>query len=127
MKILDTNMIIRYFLHDNEEMADNVKRILKTEKVLMLPEVVAEVIYVMVKTYKKDRIQTAEGVLRFLNLSAVVIEHPEVLKRGVMIYRDTSLDFVDCLLAAYHSEEDYEIFTFDKKLKKFIEHIDSEK
>ncbi|MCH5349238.1 MAG: PIN domain-containing protein [Oscillospiraceae bacterium] len=59
MKMLDTNMIVRYFLQDDEEMADKVKNVLKSEKVFILHEVIAEVIYVMVKTYKQDRIQTA--------------------------------------------------------------------
>ena len=48
MKILDTNMIIRYFVHDDEESAEYVKTLLRSEKVLILPEVIAEVFYVNV-------------------------------------------------------------------------------
>ena len=127
MKMLDTNMIVRYFLQDDEEMADKVRNVLKSEKVFVLHEVIAEVIYVIVKTYKQDRIQTAEIILRFLSLPTVKVDYPEILKKGIQFYRDTSFDFVDCLLAAYHLEENHEICTFDKKLNKFIERIDSEK
>ena len=56
MKILDTNMIIRYFVYDNEEAAEFVKSLLRNEKVLILPEVIAEVFYVMIKIYKKDKV-----------------------------------------------------------------------
>lgn len=114
-------MILRYLLQDNAEMAEHIKCILKNEKVLILPEVIAEVIYVMVKVYKYDRILTAEGVLRFLKLRAVVTEHPDVMRKGTELYRDTGLDFVDCLLCAYHVQEHYEISTFDKKLNRQIE------
>ena len=126
MKILDANMILRYLIQDNVEMTEQIKQILKTEKVLILPEVVSEVIYVMIKVYHYDRVLTAEGVLRFLNLSAVVTERPEVLKSGTEFFRDTKLDFVDCILAAYHLHEGHEICTFDKKLKKLIKRKDEE-
>ncbi len=121
MKILDTNMILRYLIRDNEDMAEQVRHILKTEKVLILSEVIAEVIYVMLKVYKYDRVIVAETLVRFINLSAVVSERPVVLKTGLELFKNTKLDFVDCLLAAYHKEENYEICTFDKKLNKLIE------
>jgi len=121
MKILDANMIIRYLIRDNEDMAEQVKHILKTEKVLIIPEVVAEVIYVMLKVYNYDRIIVSDTLLRFVNLSAVVLHQPEVLKSGLNFFRNTNLDFVDCLLCAYHTEAGYEICTFDKKLNKLIE------
>ncbi|MDE6787720.1 MAG: PIN domain-containing protein [Ruminococcus sp.] len=124
MKMLDTNMIIRYLIRDNEDMAEQVKHILKTEEVLVLPEVIAEVIYVMIKVYEYDRIIVADTLLRFVNLSAVVLDKHEVVKAGLKFFRDTSLDFVDCLLCAYHTEQGYEICTFDKKLNKLIEKND---
>ena len=124
MKILDANMILRYLIQDSAEMTEQVKQILKTEKVLILPEVVSEVIYVMIKVYHYDRTLTAVGVLKFLNLSAVVMEYPEVLKLGTEFFRDTKLDFVDCILAAYHAQKGHEILTFDKKLKKLMERQD---
>ena len=124
MKIFDANMILRYLIRDNEEMAEQTKQILKTEKVLILPEVIAEVIYVMIKVYKYERIPVADTLFRFVELSAVVLEKPEVIKAGLKFFRDTSLDFVDCLLCAYHKEYGHEICTFDKKLNKLIEKID---
>lgn len=120
MKILDTNMILRYLIRDNEDMAEQAKHILKTEEVLILPEVIAEIIYVMMKVYEYDRTLVADALLRFVNLSAVVLDRPEVIKAGLKFFRDTSLDFVDCLLCAYHTELRYEICTFDKKLNKLI-------
>lgn len=124
MKILDTNMIIRYLIRDNEDMAEQTKHILKTEEVLILPEVIAEVIYVMIKVYEYDRIIVADTLIRFVNLSAVILDRPEVVKSGLKFFRNTNLDFVDCLLCAYHTEQGYEVCTFDKKLNKLIEKND---
>lgn len=126
MKIFDTNMILRFLIRDNAEMADRVKFLLKTEEILLLPEVVAEVIYVMSKVYKYDKQKTAEVLLRFINLPSVNVEKPDVLKTGIDLYKENSLDFVDCLLCAYHTEQGFEVCTFDKKLNKFMARKDSE-
>ena len=53
--ILDANAILRYILDDIKEQADIVQEILLNEEVLILPEVIAEVVYVMHKIYKIPR------------------------------------------------------------------------
>ena len=121
MLILDTNMILRFLLNDNEEMANKTAEIISTREILVLPEVIAEVVYVMHKTYKNERDYTAKGITRFLNLSTVSAEHKDIIIKGLQYFADTSLDFVDCLLCAYHTEAGYEIGTFDNKLLKLIQ------
>ncbi len=37
-----------------------------------------------------------------------------------MTFSNKNLDFVDCVLYAYHKLQNIEIATFDKKLKKLI-------
>lgn len=123
MIILDTNMILRILVDDNPEQAEQAENIINNNRVLILPEVASEVIYVMSKVYKIERAVIASSLLNMLTLDN--INCGNVLHRGLQLYRDTSLDFVDCLLAAYHSEGEYEICTFDKKLQKLIECIDS--
>ena len=51
MKILDANMILRYLINDNIEMADKVEEIINNHKVCVTPEVMAEVVYVMKSVY----------------------------------------------------------------------------
>ena len=55
MRILDANMILRYLMNDNIKMADEVEELICSHEVLILPEVVAEVIYVMRSVYKLER------------------------------------------------------------------------
>lgn len=127
MIILDTNMILRILVDDNPEQAEQAENIINNNRVLILPEVASEVIYVMSKVYKIERAVIASSLLNMLTLDNVDTSCGNVLNRGLQLYRDTSLDFVDCLLAAYHSEENYDICTFDKKLQKLIERVDLEK
>lgn len=93
MEMLDTNMVLRYLLDDNKEMADKAEKVIKNGCALVTMEVFAE-------------IQTNE---------------PEILKLGLETYAKHSLDFVDCILYAYNRVKGYGINTFDKKLKRLLE------
>jgi predicted nucleic-acid-binding protein len=126
MKVFDTNMIIRYLVGDIPEQAQQVLEILKTEKVVVLPEVIAEVVYIMKNFYGCDRKLTSNIISGFLSLDAVQAEHSAGLLKGLEFYRTTSLDFVDCLLVGLYIAEDYEICTFDKKLNRLMKRLDAE-
>ncbi len=116
MRILDANMILRYLLNDNIQMADEVENLIYSHEVLILPEVV----YVMSSVYKMNRSDIAYGLISFLETDNVRTNCGNVLYKGIKLYGRVSLDFVDCLLCAYHTVSGYEICTFDKKLNYLI-------
>ena len=127
MKILDANMILRFLLKDDEKSAVIVRDIIKSESVMVLPEIIAEVVYVMTRVYKYERIKTSSGIAAFLNYHNIVTEKYDVVLKALQYFGDTSLDFADCLLCAYHTVAGYEICTFDKKLNNFIMREDTNK
>ncbi len=45
---------------------------------------------------------------------------PVIMENAFEYYRDTKLDFVDCILAAHRIVGNKEILSFDKKLNNFI-------
>ena len=54
-----------------------------------------------------------------INFSHATLEEKEnVVKESLNLFKETSLDFVDCILIAYNKIESIEIFSFDKKLNK---------
>ena len=121
MKILDTNMILIYLLHDKAEMADTVTDIIKNNIVTVPVEVIAEVVYVLSKVYKADRKDIRRALFDFFNIKNVTSKEYNVICRGLSLYASNNLDFVDCILCAYHLEYGYEICTFDKKLNALID------
>lgn len=82
MKILDANMILRYLINDNIEMADYVENLIETTEVLILPEVIAEVVYVMTRVYKLERSNTANGIIEFLETDNIKTNCNNVIKKG---------------------------------------------
>jgi predicted nucleic-acid-binding protein len=56
-------------------------------------------------------------ILRYIN---VYFDKKGVVLYALQVYASTTFDFVDCLLAGYAKEEGHTIFTFDKKLRKYV-------
>ncbi len=114
-------MILIYLLHDKAEMADTVTDIIKNNIVTVPVEVIAEVVYVLSKVYKADRKDIQRALIDFFNIKNVTSKEYNVICRGLSLYASNNLDFVDCILCAYHLEYGYEICTFDKKLNALID------
>lgn len=68
MEMLDTNMILRYLLNDNKEMADEAEIIIKKGSAQVPIEVVAEVVYVLKGVYsiEREKIKTFDTKLKRL-------------------------------------------------------------
>lgn len=118
MKLLDANMILRYLLNDNEEMANEAEALISEGYVQVTIEVMAEVVYVLKGVYSIERNEIKNSLLHFL--SEVKSNDKEVLKAGLEAYAEENLDFVDCILYAYNRVRGYEIKTFDKKLRSLL-------
>ena len=119
MTIFDANMILRYLLRDNESMANQAKQYLIAGNVTVTIEVIAEAVYVLQGIYDMNRREIAEQVIRFLRL--VDCRDYDILPLAIRTYAEQSLDFVDCVLYAYHKVRGAEIATFDKKLLRLME------
>ena len=119
MILLDANVILRYLLNDHEQMSAQAEKYIREEDACMTIEVAAEVVYVLAKVYSVERNKISESVKCILN--QISCTEPEVLQEALNIYGETVLDFVDCVLCAYHAVKGYEIRTFDKKLMKRLE------
>ena len=113
--LIDANVILRYLLNDNEEMAEQAKKIIICGA-CTVPEVLAEEIYVLKSVYKVDKQEICAAIFAILN--EIELEHKKTIRRAVEIFSEKNLDFVDCILIAYSEIENYKIFSFDKKLNK---------
>ena len=119
MILLDANVVLRYLLDDHEQMSAQAEKYIQEEDTCMTIEVAAEVVYVLRRVYSVERNKISESVKCVLEQAGCT--EPEVLREALSIYGATSLDFVDCVLCAYHAVKGHEIRTFDKKLMKRLE------
>lgn len=118
-RILDTNYVLRYLLKDVPDMFEVAYNEIMHGNCLVHPEVIAEAVYVLKSVYKVERIEISNAMICFLD--EVICEKREIVRKGLLLFGETTLDFVDCLLIAYNQCYGYEILTFDKKvIKKLI-------
>ncbi|MBQ9206447.1 MAG: PIN domain-containing protein [Treponema sp.] len=110
---LDTNAILRYLLNDIPEQAEKTAQLIENGS-KSYPEIIAEVVYVLVKLYSVPREKISEIVAPITY--EIEFDNADVVRDALSNYSRTKFDFVDCLLIARNQILGEEIFTFDKKL-----------
>ena len=124
MVVFDTNAILRGILQDNETMAEEVKRkLLSGENCLIPVEVVAEIVFVLSKVYALKREIITKTLTDIADVKNVYIAQKPVVIHALQVYATTTFDFVDCLLVGHAKKNGHSIFTFDKKLQKYLANL----
>ncbi len=123
-EILDTNIILRFFVGDNKAQQKKSKLIFAEaergkRKLLVKPLVIAECCFVLESFYKKKRDQIASSFEVFLSQKWLVVEGREELLLMWNWYRK-NFHFVDSYLLAWTKVKKSGIVSFDKKILKNI-------
>ncbi len=116
--LVDANVLLRYLLNDSEELSLRAKEIVASG-VWLLPEVLAEVVYVLSGVYAVERKVIAQALTELIE--EVCCDSPAALCAALNKYAATRLDFIDCVLWAYNRVNLDTVVTFDKKLNKALE------
>jgi predicted nucleic acid-binding protein len=123
--LIDTNIIIRFLVGDNEEHLKIATEIFtQVEKgeieVEMLDIVIMEALFVLVKFYKLPKSEVIADLKRLIALPGVVGDKV-VLIESLNIVHDKNMDFVDALICAKSQLQGYEKLSFDKDVNKKCE------
>ena len=116
--LVDANVVLRYLLQDDDTMSPKAEQTIR-DGAYLLPEVLAEIVYVLFGVYSVPREDLASR-LQIL-LKEIQSEHPEVLNEALTTFGKTKLDFMDCLLAAYNSLLHDQVVSFDRKLNRLLQ------
>ena len=113
--LVDTNVILRYLLDDNEDQALLAEHLIDGGA-WTTPEVLAEVTYVLEHYYEIERREIATALFQIAH--TLDFEQPDVSIEAIKEYDSTNLDFVDCMIVAYDKLGISNVFTFDKDLNR---------
>ena len=119
----DTNFILRYLLRDNEvhfSAANDFFEKVRTGKqsAIISESVLVESLYVLTKYYAVSRQDSAKSLSGLFHYKGVINSDKDSLLKGLELFSSTSLDPVDCILAARSAVDGVTVMTFDKSLKK---------
>jgi len=118
--LLDANAVLRYLLEDQPDQANEVEQAISQGAEVTL-EVLAECVYVLSGVYGVSRSGIAESLC--ILLDEVGCQRFNTAVSAIGLYRGSTMDFVDCILAAEH-EKGREVLTFDKKLLCLMKKLD---
>lgn len=117
--VIDTNVLVRYFVQDHEEQAQQALALFNSSKRLMLPDVVvAETYWVMRTTYSIE----IAAIVDALN---ALIKHKHIFCNNKLLeltlhYLQHNKSFIDAYIAAFAViHDDGIIVSFDKGIGKF--------
>ncbi len=121
--LLDTNVIIRFLVGDNEKFLKESEKYFKDIEALkieveILDTVLMEAFFVLTKFYKLPKDEVILDLKTILSLDGVVNSNKIVLYETLNILENKNIDFVDALICAKSKLEDYGKISFDGDLKK---------
>ena len=113
MKIVDTNYLLRYILHDDESMFQKACQTIEAGASTRL-ESIPEVIYVLSRSFGVSRGDIANALMDLLD--DVAIAQKELVLDALSLFSRTKLDYVDCIYIAESKARNERVLTFDKKM-----------
>ena len=121
--LLDTNIIIRFLVGDNEEhLAKSTEYFEQIElgsmEVEILSDVLMEAFFVLTKFYKVTKVEVISDLKTILSFEGVVNKDKVILFETLSIIENKNIDFVDALICAKCKFQNYEKLSFDKDLSK---------
>lgn len=124
MPALDTNVLVRYLVQDDEAQLAVAKRLIRKSvregQTLFVPVTVTlELEWVLRSSFEYSRDETMEILSALFSAAELTFESEHALEVALHLYREGSADFADCLHIALAAQAgELPMWTFDKRAGK---------
>lgn len=119
MILLDTNIFLRFILPDDPRRAARCSRLFDEisadrEHAVVTPLALAEVVWVLLGSYRLSKENVVAALRRILNTDKLEIMDREILIRGVDLFENHSVDFIDAYHAAFMENQQIQtVYSYD--------------
>lgn len=122
---LDTNVILRFLLKDNEKHYNLARGYFEKAKrgeieLNLVPETLFEIDYVLRGVYSLTKDEVVDILLKLIKTPYLEISNRGVLITTVDTYQSTSVDLFDIYLYYHSLSKDAQVLSFDKDFEKII-------
>jgi predicted nucleic-acid-binding protein len=120
---LDTNVLVRLVLHDDESQARAAERLVvrarREQTQLFVADIVwCELVWVLTRRAGLSRADISVALDQLLRTELIVVADPSVIDRALTAYRNGKGDFADYVIREQANAADAkEVATFDRALK----------
>ena len=120
---LDTNVLLRYLVQDDEAQAEAVSSLIESLTVdrpgFICREVIIEMVWVLERSYRFTRAQIADVLVEMTLTQGLVFESEDDVVRAALQYRQGGPGFADLMiLAAVTRAQADPLHTFDRALSR---------
>lgn len=121
--LIDTNVIIRFLVGDNEEHLIESTRIFEEIQsgklaVEILDVVLMEALFVLIKFYGLPKADVVTDLKTILALEGVINNDKVILFDALTLFVDKNMDIVDALICTKSKLQGYEWISFDQDVNK---------
>jgi predicted nucleic-acid-binding protein len=120
---IDTNVLVRYLVADDQRQAERAKRLVDSareagEKVFVGQIVLCETIWVLEGAYRAQKRDLLTALQRLVESDVFELERPRVVRRASDLFAQGKADFAEYLLGQVARAEGAAVtYTFDRQLK----------
>ncbi len=119
MILLDTNIFIRFVVPDDPRRAARCAKLFDListghEQAVVTPMALAEVTWVLLGSYRLPKPDVIAALRRILNTEKLEIVDREILIRGVDLFENHPIDFIDAYHAAFmENRKTQTVYSYD--------------
>jgi len=104
---IDTNVLVRFLVRDDETQFEKARRLIKREadagrNVLISLLVLLEAEWVLRSRYKLSKAEIVSVVAGLLDATDVRFEDEPSVEQALFFWKDSTADFADCLIGAHN-------------------------
>ena len=121
---IDTNILVRFLVRDDEAQFEKARRLIRREDaagrgVFVSQLVLLETEWVLRSRYGLQKIEIIEAVSALLGAGDVQFEDEPAIEEALFVWKDRSVGFADCLIGAQNRRLGCSATaTFDAKASK---------
>lgn len=102
---IDTNVLVRFLVRDDEAQFERARRLIKREvsagrRVFVNQLVIMETEWVLRSRYAVSKHRIIEALTGFLDAADVQFEDEPAMEQALFLWKDSAADFADCLIGA---------------------------
>lgn len=123
MSAVDTNVLVRYYVRDDEEQFEKALKIFQ-QATIQYPIyinhiVLTEWVWVLTRAYKIPKKSILEELEIMLESKEIELEGKQTIRSAIKEFKHSKADFSDCLISAKNqTASKAPTYTFDKKASR---------
>lgn len=121
--VVDANVFLRFILRDHEKYYQIAKDYFSRAKegkivLILIPEVVLEINYVLRGVYSLSRKESAEYLASFVKSPYLQVQKRDALMEAIEKYKRLNVDLADLFIYETAQSEKAEVLSFDEDFEK---------